>query len=754
MPKKNNSNSKYVLIVESPAKAKTIERYLGKDYKVIASVGHIRDLPKKKFGIDIENNFEPEFEIMHGKKKVIDDIKSKVKNKEILLATDMDREGEAIAWHLAYLLNVDINNKNRILFSEITKNAINKSINNPNQIDVNKVDAQLARRFLDRIVGYKVSPLVWKIFKNYNTSAGRVQSAALKMIIDKERKIFNFKPKKYFKVYLEHNNLQIPLTKENNKVLKAENVDEKKKNEIISYLKDKNLSIKDIKEKTTKRNPPAPFITSTLQQSGVSLLNWSSKKTMKIAQDLYEGVKTNDGQIAFITYMRTDSAKVSIDAQNITKKYLENKYGNDYVGNYFYKKSKSKTQDAHEAIRPTNIDIDISKAKDLLSGDHLKLYTLIWNRFIASQSTSSVYNDKNYIIQDENKKYTFELLSKKMIFDGFEKFWSPFNNDIEFNLDKNEKFDNSELKSEEKETNPPPRYTEASLVKELEKNGVGRPSTYSSIISTLVDRKYVNKIQKNTLQPTVAGFIVSDFLETAFPEIIDLKFTANMEEELDEIEEGDKNYKVVLNDFYKEFEPHLNQIDTKIKSKEINLNYESDVKCTNCDNNMFLNFGRYGLYLSCKDCKETQKVPFFSEGVTYKGKLFIKNFIKEAIENDSKEIGEKCPKCDSELVIKKGRYGEFIACSNYPNCKYTKNIPARGSCHVCGSEVGKMKSKKGRIFFRCTNKDCGKMSWLEPSNYKCPECEEKLFYKNIKNTEFLFCEKNKKTYKTEEIEND
>lgn len=752
--KKNNSyngNIKYVVIVESPSKAKTIEKYLGKEYKVIASKGHVRDLPEKEFGVDIENNFEPEFQIIPNKEKVIKDIQKETKDKKVLLASDMDREGEAIAWHIAQLLDLDPKEKNRIVFSEITKNAILNSVENPRSLDLNKVDAQIARRILDRIVGYKISPLVWEALKNYNTSAGRVQSAALKLIIDRERKIFTFKPKKYFKIFLDHKGLIIPLTKENGKTLKPESVNEKKKNEIFEYLKDKKLKVTAIEENETFKSPPYPFITSTMQQSAVSTFGWSSSKVMKIAQDLYEGIETPEGRTAFITYMRTDSTRISEVAKRSASEYLEKKFGKQYVGNYVNKGKKSNVQDAHEAIRPTDVAIDPEKAKKLISGDHLKLYTLIWNRFMASQSAPAKYQEKKYIIEDETLKYSFEITSKKCLFDGFEKFWKSSNGENYFELDTNEEITFEELKCEEKETNPPNRYTEATLIKELEAKKIGRPSTYATIILTLLDRKYVVKIDKNSLRPTTTGFVVTDFLEKFFPDIVDVKFTARMEKDLDQIEEGKNNSKKVLEDFYIEFEKFLERATKEIKNGELELNYESDVPCKKCEKMMKLNFGRFGLYLSCEECKETLKIPLESFGVTINNKLYIKEFLETSLKvnGENNKIGEKCPMCDGDLILKNGRYGEFIACSNYPKCTFTKNVTARGNCPNCGGVIEKLRSKKGRIYYKCTS--CGEMYWDEPSEYKCPQCESTLFYKVNKGKEKLYCEKDKKYFELEKL---
>ena len=741
-----NGNKKYVVIVESPSKAKTIERYLGKDYKVIASKGHVRDLPEKDFGVDIENDFEPIFQIIPNKEKVINEIKKEIKGKKVLLASDMDREGEAIAWHISQLLNLDPKEKNRIIFSEITKNSILNSIKKPQTLDLKKVDAQIARRILDRIVGYKISPLVWRVLKNYRTSAGRVQSAALKLIIDQERKIFTFKPKKYFAIYLELNDLKIPLTKENGKTIKPQSINEKKKNEIFEYLKDKSFHISNVEEKEASKNPPLPFITSTMQQTAVSMFNWSSTKVMKIAQELYEGVETPQGHTAFITYMRTDSTRISEEAKKAAIEYLQKNYGKEYVGNYTSKNKKNNVQDAHEAIRPTDVNINPQIAKELISGDHLKLYTLIWNRFMASQSSPSKYLEKKYSIDDETGKYTFEITSKKRIFDGFENFWNVSEKEAYFELNKKTEITSDQLKFEEKETNPPNRYTEASLIKELEAKGIGRPSTYATIISTLLERKYIVKISKSTLRPTTTGFVVTDFLEKFFPEIVDVKFTANMEEDLDKIEEGKNKSKQILETFYENFEKFLKKASESVKNKELLLKYESDVACQKCGKNMILNFGRYGLYLSCEECKETQKIPMNSFGITIKDKLYIKDYLNETVTNNTEDnkIGEKCPVCGGDLVLKHGKFGEFIACSNYPKCTYTKNVTARGKCPNCGGEVKKLRSKKGKTYFKCNS--CGNMYWYEPSEQKCPECGETLFYRQNQRKEKLYCIKDKKYF--------
>ncbi|KLO23173.1 DNA topoisomerase I [Marinitoga sp. 1197] len=739
---------KNVVIVESPAKAKTIEKYLGSDYKVVASKGHIRDLPQKKFGVDIEKDFEPEFELMPGKEKVVAELKKVTKGKKVYLAPDMDREGEAIAWHLSYLLGLDEDEENRIVFSEITKDTILEAIKSPKKIDDKKVGAQLARRILDRIVGYKISPILWRILKNYNTSAGRVQSAALKILVDRERAIFKFKPKEFYKIFLKYMDQDIPLVKINGKKYKKESINEKKKNEILKDLKETKFYIEKVEEKEAKRNPPQPFITSTLQQSAISKFGWSSKKTMQIAQKLYEGIETSDGPLAFITYMRTDSTRISEEAQKKAFNYLNENYGKEYTGHFKVKKSKKKIQDAHEAIRPTDVYIDPAKAKKLISGDNLKLYTLIWNRFIASQSSQSIYTEKIYTIMDASKKYTFEVVGRKRKFDGFEKFWSSSTGEKEYELPKSGELKNIELKTEKDETKPPSRYTEASLVKEMESKGIGRPSTYATIITTLLNRKYVIK-EKSNLIPTLVGFIVSDLLEKNFPEIVDAKFTAHMEEKLDKIEIGETNWKSILSEFYKDFEKFLNTTEQKMKEKSLDFYYKSNIKCSKCNVEMELQFGRYGLFLKCPECGENKGLSKGILGVTIDNNVYLSedNILPE--KGKEEKTGDKCPECGGDLIIKSGRFGKFIACSNYPDCKYTAPLPARGKCPKCGSKVHKLKSKKGKIYFKCS--ECGEMFWDEPSDYRCPSCNGPLFYKKKNKEEMLYCPDEKKFFKESEL---
>ncbi|KAF2955766.1 type I DNA topoisomerase [Marinitoga sp. 38H-ov] len=745
MPK----SPKNVVIVESPAKAKTIEKYLGSDYKVVASKGHIRDLPQKKFGVDIENGFEPEFELMPGKEKVVSELKKIAKGKKVFLAPDMDREGEAIAWHLNYLLGLDENDANRIIFSEITKNTIQEAIKNPKKIDNNKVGAQLARRILDRIVGYKISPILWRILKDYNTSAGRVQSAALKLLIDRERSIFQFKPKEFYKIYLKYLDQNIPLIKINNKKFKNESINEKKKNEIIKDLENTSFTVESVNEKKAKRNPPQPFITSTLQQSAISKFGWTSKKTMQIAQKLYEGVETSEGPIAFITYMRTDSTRVSEEAKNKAYEYLNNNFGKEYTGNFKTKKSSKKIQDAHEAIRPTDVFIDPQKAKKLLSGDNLKLYTLIWNRFIASQSSSSIYLEKTYSISDSSKKYTFEAVGRKRIFDGFEKFWQSSTTEKEYEIPESGILEPIKILSEKDKTKPPARYTEASLVKEMEAKGIGRPSTYSTIITTLLNRKYVIK-EKNNLIPTLVGFIVSDLLEKNFPEIVDIQFTANMEEKLDKVESGEIEWKKVLNEFYNDFEKFLSNTEQKMKEKALDFYYKSNIKCSKCNAEMELQFGRFGLFLKCPNCDDNKSLPKDALGITLDNIVYIdKDIISSSEKGNEEKTGEKCPNCGGDLIIKRGRFGKFIACSNYPECKYTAPLPARGKCPNCGGIVHKLKSKKGKIYYKCS--ECEEMFWDEPSNYRCPSCNGALYYKYKNKEEMLYCPEEKIYYKESEL---
>lgn len=616
-----NSNASTVIIVESPAKAKTIESILGKDYQVISSKGHVRDLPQKEFGVDLES-LNMEFEIIPGKEPVVEQIKNTVKGKDVLLASDPDREGEAIAWHLATLLNVK--GKNRITFSEITPKAIQEAVKSPREIDMNKVNAQLARRVLDRIVGYKISPLLWKILKDAK-SAGRVQSAALKIICERERERFKFVPQKYYKVWVEVAGLKANLTKLSDKKLKPTEITKEIADDVLKNVKEVELFDIDIKE--VKKNPPLPFITSTLQQDASSKLGFSVAKTMKIAQELYEGVDTPEGHIAFITYMRTDSTRISDEAKEAAENFITSHFGEQYLGEEGKRKtkekSKTKVQDAHECIRPVNVTLTPEKAQKLLDKDHAKLYELVWKRFLASQMSSAVY--KQYSYDFKSGDYIFEASIRERIFDGFEAVYSTDNEVSEEHkeLKVGESY-KVEPKTAEAETTPPDRYSEAALVKVLESEGIGRPSTYATIIQTLLDRKYIVK-NRRTLVPTVLGFVVNDYLEKRFPDIVDKGFTAEMEKQLDEIENGAKSWKEVIKNFLKEFSKDLQNAQKEF----FTIDYETNKLCETCNEPYHLRVGKYGLYLNCPKCKVNKSIKTDEFGVLLDGKM---SFIEEAQE--------------------------------------------------------------------------------------------------------------------------
>lgn len=634
-----------LVIVESPSKAKTIKKYLGDDYDVIASQGHIIDLPSSKFGVDIENNFKPEYKTMKGKAKIVKDIKEKAKNKEkIYLATDPDREGEAIAWHLKNVLNIDDSDKCRITFNEITKTAVKSAVEHPRKVDNNLVDAQQARRVLDRIVGYKLSPLLWKKIKK-GLSAGRVQSVALKIIIDRERQIRDFKPEEYWLLTAKlQNKKDIVLakfygdTKKKIELKTKEQVDE-----IIKIIDKKEYKVIDVKKSERKKNPPPPFTTSSLQQEASRKLGFSVKKTMMVAQKLYEA--------GYITYMRTDSTRLSDDAKKMAKEYIVSNFGKNYYLDRVFK-TKETAQDAHEAIRPSRLDIQASE----FDGDEKKLYTLILNRFLASQMSVAVYATTKIVIQVEN--YIFHVNGSVIKFDGFMKLYIEGKDDTKVNdeeiegmlpeLKVGETLKQIELNKEQKFTEPPSRYTEASLVKAMEEKAIGRPSTYAPTISTLLDRVYIEK-DKKFLVPTNLGEVVNDMLEEYFKEIVDVAFTAEMENKLDMVAENKENYVQMLREFYDPFITNLNDVEDKIQ--KVKLPEEvTDIKCELCGRNMVIKQGKFGKFLACPgypECKNAKPIV--------------------------QECNVPCPKCGGKVLIKKTKTKKnFYVCENNTNSEDSK----------------------------------------------------------------------------------
>jgi DNA topoisomerase I len=695
-----------LLIVESPSKAKTIEKYLGKDFRVLASVGHVRDLPKSnKAAIDIEGGFIPHYEISKGKEKVIAEIKQVAKKaEEVILATDPDREGEAIAWHIAQAIGLDKKPVKRIVFHEITEEAIKEALEHPRTIDMDLKAAQEARRVLDRLVGYDLSGLIWKKVR-YGLSAGRVQSPALRIIMEREREIRAFEPVKFWSItaHLEDN----PPTGGKHDLeftCSSEPTDEKEVEKILSDGKGGKWEVTDVKETKVSRAPRAPFITSTLQQTASSRLGFAPSRAMGIAQKLYEA--------GHITYMRTDSTNLGAAARKDIENVVKKKYGADYYESHSFSKKSKNAQEAHEAIRPTHMNIETAGTTD----EQKKLYRLIWQRTIASQMKSAeMLRTKVVANIDGNKIPDFWLNGSRIIFDGWTKADSAAAGEdvILPEIKIGDSLNLLSIQSEGKETQPPGRYSEAGLIKELEKRGIGRPSTYASIIKTLDERGYVDKIQK-ALHPTDTGDVVSSFLEDHFPTYISDSFTADMEDELDDIARGERTYKKTLEDFYK---PFLKDVKSKDKIEKVtNLGKApSEFKCPVCQSDMIIKLGRGGKFMSC------EKFPDCQGARTIEGKEL----------EPPKDTGELCPKCGKgNLIVREGKFGLFTACANYPKCKFIKKDPEQEKanstgvlCPVC--KTGHMSERRGRfgVFYSCSNyPDCKHAIKAKPTGAICDLC--------------------------------
>ena len=674
----SSKSNKTLVIVESPSKAKTIGKYLGSRYNVIASVGHVRDLPKSKLGIDIDDNFEPQYISIRGKGDLIKSLKKEAsKASKVYLATDPDREGEAISWHLAFLLDLDPEEACRIEFNEITKDTIKEAIKHPRKINMGLVDAQQARRVLDRLVGYQISPLLWRKVRK-GLSAGRVQSAALKIICDREREIEKFEPKEFWNITAEFKKgkkFQAKLAEANGKKILVEN--KAQNDNIIKELNSGEFIVSDVKEKIRMQKPYPPFTTSGLQQDAGNKLNFNAKKTMMIAQQLYEGVDVKGrGTTGLITYLRTDSVRVSDAAKQAAKELIVSKFGAEYSANNVFSNKKKDIQDAHEAIRPAIIELEPEIIKDSLTADQFKLYKLIWNRFMASQMSQSKSNSMQVNIA--NGIYGFKANGSELLFDGFRRLYNAADDEgakLLPSLEKDEKLKAESLKGEQSFTQPPARYTEASLVKELEDKDIGRPSTYAPIVSTLTERKYVGR-EKKALKPTELGFLVNDLMEEYFKDIVDAGFTANMENRLDDVEVGSQKWKDLISEFYGPFKKELDVADSAIEKIVV------------------------------------EDVP----------------------------TGELCELCGKPMVIKAGRFGDFIACSGYPECKNTKPIikTIGVKCPNCGKDIVARKSKRGRIFYGCSGyPDCKTVFWNKPTDKRCPECNSILLEKKTKNKNFV-----------------
>ena len=673
-----------LIIVESPTKAKTISKFLPKSYKVIASKGHLRDLPKSRFAIDVKNNFEPEYINIRGKGPIINELKKLAKDADnVYLATDPDREGEAISYHLAYILNIDINDLDRIEFHEITKNAVTNAIKEPRKIDMDLVDAQQARRVLDRIVGYKISPILWKKIKS-GLSAGRVQSSALKLIVDRKREIDAFVPEEYWnlKAIYKHDNEEYEAkflgtkdAKEKINKLDVHNV--KEKNALVKEIKASEHICEAIKKSLSTRMPSPPYTTSTLQQDASRILNFSSSKTMKLAQSLYEGINIGKGsQTGLITYMRTDSTRLSDEACKTAENYVLNNYGENYhkKNNYAQKKSKN-VQDAHEAIRPVDINIIPSQISKYLSLDELKLYRLIWQRFLMTQMASAKFD--TLTIDFASGKYIFRANYKSLKFDGFLKVssYEKFDEKKDVKLKANDKVDLEKIEGEKKFTQPKSYYTEATLIKTLEELGIGRPSTYSPTISTLINRNYI-EIEKKMFIPTELGISVTKLLEDNFKSIVDAKFTAYLESKLDDVSVGKLQWRDLINDFYKDFILDVQKAEKEASSYELKEEV-TDVKCKLCGRPMLIKRSKYGKFLGCSgfpECKYTEPIV--------------------------EKTGAMCPKCGHDIVKKKSKSGRiFYGCSNYPNCDFaTFDEVYPIACPKCGKyRIIKRKSKENII---------------------------------------------------------
>ena len=651
-----------LIIVESPAKANTIKKFLGGNTKVVASMGHIRDLPKSKLGVDVEHNFEPQYINIRGKGDLIKQLKKDAKDaKKVYLATDPDREGEAIAWHLSKILDVDPKKITRVTFNEITKSAVQKAIKEPRDIDVNLVDAQQARRVLDRIVGYKISPVLWKKVRR-GLSAGRVQSVAVKLIVDRENEIENFIPEEYWNIYVQlldeksKKSFEAKFYGKDGKKQELHNKDEV--DTILKDIKNKKYIVKDIKKGEKKRTPAPPFTTSTMQQEASRKLGFTLKKTMATAQLLYEGIKIPEkGTVGLITYMRTDSTRISEEARASAKAYIVNTYGENYYENRYYKTNKE-AQDAHEGIRPTYADLEPDKIKDSLTKDQYKLYKLIYNRFMASQMSSAVYDTMAVTIDSNN--YTFKANGQNLKFKGFMTLYvegtdekQEEDNEIIPELVQGQEVKEQKIEPKQSFTEPPARYTEASLVKALEQKGIGRPSTYSPTITTILERRYIEKEQKQ-LKPTELGKVVNKLLTENFTNIINVEFTANIENQFDEIAEGKENWKEMIKDFYTPFEENVEKVEKELEHVQM-VEEVSDVKCE---------------------------------------------------------------KCGRMMVYKYGKFGKFLACPGYPECKNTKAIVETIDvpCPKCGGTIQVRKAKNKKKYYICENnpKSCDYISWNKP----------------------------------------
>ncbi len=771
---------KALVIVESPTKAKTINKYLGKQYVVKASLGHIKDLPKKDLAVDVDHDFQPRYEVIEGKKKLIAELKQAARKVEdVYLAADPDREGEAICYHLQEELGNGKKNGPRIyrvMFNEITKKAIQKAFETPGQVNVHLVDAQQARRVLDRLVGYKISPLLWDKVRR-GLSAGRVQTVALRLIVEREREIRAFQKKEYWTIDVDLGARKPPtltarLIRQNEET--AEIGNQSAADDLIGQLDGAGYAVKSVGTREKKRNPVAPFITSTLQQESSRKLRFSVKRTMMLAQRLYEGIELGkEGAVGLITYMRTDSTRVSDDALRDARHYIGERYGKDFLpeaANIY--KSKKEAQDAHEAIRPTSMAYTPEVLEKHLAEDEMKLYRLIWNRFVASQMMPALYDQTTIDVSAKGKNgvdYLFRATGSVLKFEGFRKVYQEGKDQADEDdeelrhrlpaVSEGELLKFLAIKPEQHFTEPPPRYNEATLVKKLESDGVGRPSTYASILSTIQEREYVRK-EGGRFLPTELGMVVTDLLLEAFDDIFDVRYTARMEEELDEIEDGKRDWRAAMAEFYGKFVRDLEHAEehmTDIKRMEKPI----DEVCPKCSKQLVIKWGKHGSFIACTgypectytreltvDLPDVDKADLSEQGdeeycencgrpmVLKKGRFgtfhactgYPDCKTTKPIGGQQKKpdqpLDEKCPQCGNNLVLKTGRYGEFTACSNYPTCKYVKQKTIGVKCPECSEgEVVERRSKRGKTFYGCNRwPECNFVAWGKPVAEKCPEC--------------------------------
>ncbi len=721
---------KNLIIVESPAKARTITNFLGKDYKVIASKGHIRDLPKSTFGITVDDetgDLVPKYSIPRDASATVKELKKLSKEAEtVYIATDEDREGEAIGYHIAKAIGKDPEALPRIVFHEITKNAIQHALEHPRKVDMRSVDAQQTRRLLDRIVGYKLSPLLAsKIQKGL--SAGRVQSATLKLVVDREREIKAFKPEEYWSIdALFEKNIDASIYDYNGlKIDKMTIKTEADAEEIVTAAKNESFTVASIEKTKRKTKTPPPFMTSTLQQAASTQLGFSPKKTMMVAQKLYEGVKTDNGVMGIITYMRTDSLNLAKEAVDAARTHIKTQFGDKYLPakpKNYATKSKG-AQEAHEAIRPTRVDFDAEMATKYLGVDELKLYRLIYNRFLACQMTEAVFESQTILFKGD--KCTFKASGRKLLFDGFYRVTGYTEKDkLLPDLKEGTSASLDEIKKEQHFTEPPPRYNEASLIKKLESLGIGRPSTYAPTITILQTRKYI-EIEKKRIHPTEIAFTVIEMLEKHFPEIVDSNFTAQMEETLDKVANGEENWQKILKAFYTPFMQKIEEGKKNIKSLKVAT--PTGEMCPKCGAELLLRKGRYGEFIACSNfpkCKYTKN----TDGTE---------------PEQPEETDEKCEKCGSPMVIKNSRRGKFLACSAYPKCKNAKSLTPpkelKVPCPECGGKLQEREGRRGK-FYGCTNyPKCKFIANFEPVDKKCPECGYLMGKKTLRGKEVYEC---------------